>query len=50
MVLAMHDMLIALVFLAFVASPALFAAMPVSKRQERPERHAKGVGLLPASR
>ncbi len=46
----MYDLLIALVFLAFVASPAIVAAMPISKRQERPEKHAKGVGFLPASR
>ncbi len=46
----MHDLLIAMVFLTFVASPALFATMPLSKRQERPESHAKGVGFLPASR
>ena len=24
--------------------------LPISKRQERPEKHAKGVGFLPASR
>lgn len=46
----MQDLLIALVFLTFVASPAIVAALPLSKRQERPERHAKGVGFLPASR
>lgn len=46
----MYDLFIALVFLAFVASPALFASMPLSKRQERPESHAKGVDFLPASR
>jgi hypothetical protein len=50
MVRAMYDLLIALVFLTFVASPAIAAAMPVSKRQEAPERHAKGVGFLPVSR
>jgi hypothetical protein len=50
MVRAMYDLLIAVAFLTFVASPALVAAMPVSKRQERPESHAKGVGFLPASR
>ena len=50
MVRAMHDLLIALVFLTFVASPALVAAVPVSKRQERRESHAKGVGFLPVSR
>ena len=46
----MHDLLIAIVFLTFVASPALFAVIPLSKRQERPENNAKGVGFLPASR
>jgi cytochrome c oxidase assembly factor CtaG len=50
MVRAMFDLLIAFVFLTFVASPALVAALPVSKRQERPERHPKGVGFLSASR
>ena len=50
MVRAMFDLLIAFVFLTFVASPALVAAMPLSKRQERPERHPKGVGFLSASR
>lgn len=50
MVTAMHDLLIAVVFLAFVASPALVAVMPLSKRQERPSSHAKGVSFLPASR
>ena len=50
MVRAMFDLLIAFVFLTFVASPALVAVMPVSKRQERPERHPKGVGFLSASR
>jgi len=50
MVRAMYDLLIAFVFLTFVASPALVAVMPVSKRQERPERHPKGVGFLQASR
>ena len=46
----MHDLLIAIVFLTFVASPTLSAAMPLSKRQERSESHAKRVGFLPASR
>jgi hypothetical protein len=50
----MHDLLIALVFLTFVASPAIVAAMPLSERKIRPERRAKGVGFsissLPASR
>ena len=50
MVRTMQDLLIALIFLTFVASPALFAAMPLSKRQKLPESHAKGVGFLPASR
>jgi len=50
MVRVMHDLLIALVFVAFVASPAIVAAMPLSKHQEQPESHAKGVGFLPASR
>jgi hypothetical protein len=50
MVRAMHDLLIALVFLTLVASPAIVAAMPLSKREERPESHAKGVDFLPASR
>jgi hypothetical protein len=50
MILAMHDLLIAIVFLTFVASPTLSAAMPLSKRQERSESHAKRVGFLPASR
>jgi hypothetical protein len=52
--LLMHDLLIALVFLAFVASPAIVAAMPPSERKERPESNAKGVEFpipsLPASR
>lgn len=50
MVRVMHDLIIAVAFLMFVASPALVAAIPVSKRQERPERHPKGVGFLQASR
>ena len=50
MVPAMHDLLIAIVFLAFVASPALFAAIPLSKRQERPETKPRAFGFLPASR
>ena len=50
----MYDLLIALVFVMFVASPALAAAVPVREREEEPEGHAKGVDLpivsLPASR
>lgn len=48
MVRAMHNLLIAIAFLAFAASPAIVAAVPVSKRQRRPARHAKGVDF-PAS-
>ncbi|MGD0347687.1 MAG: hypothetical protein ABSA85_13075 [Terracidiphilus sp.] len=39
----MHDLLIAFVFLTFVASPAIVAAMPLRERVKRPERHANGV-------
>jgi hypothetical protein len=50
----MHDLLIAAVFLTFVASPALVAAMPRTERVKRPERRAEGVDFpfssLPASR
>jgi hypothetical protein len=47
MVLAMHVLLIAVVFLTFVASPTLFAAMPLSKRQERPESNARASAFFP---
>ena len=39
----MHDLIIALVFLAFVASPAIAAAMPARKRRTAPEHSAKGI-------
>jgi hypothetical protein len=50
MVRAMHDLLIAVAFLMLVASPAIVAAVPASKRQERPVSRARGVGFLPTSR
>ena len=52
MVRAMHDLLIAVAFLTLVASPAIVAAVPIpiSRRQERPANHAKGVGFLPTNR
>jgi hypothetical protein len=52
MVRAMHDLVIAVAFLILVASPAVVAAVPIpiSKRQERPADHAKGVGFLPTHR
>ena len=46
----MHDLLIAVAFLMLVASPAIVAAVPISRRQERPANHAKGVGFLPTNR
>jgi hypothetical protein len=50
----MHDLFIAVVFLAFVASPAIIAALPRREHVKRPERQAKGVDFpissLPASR
>ena len=46
MVRAMHDLVIAVAFIMLVASPAIVAAVPVSKRKERPESRAKGVGVL----
>jgi len=39
----MQDLVIAVIFLAFVASPAIFAALPISARAKRPERHTEGV-------
>jgi hypothetical protein len=50
MVVSMHDLLIAVAFLMLVASPAIVAAVPVSKRQERPESRARNAGFLPANR
>jgi hypothetical protein len=36
----MHDLLIALVFVTLVASPAFIAAMPFKEEDEAPETHA----------
>jgi hypothetical protein len=51
---SMHDLLIAALFVLFVASPALAAAMPMRERGERSGSPAKGVDFpapsLPASR
>jgi len=45
----MHDLLIALVFVTLVASPALVAAMPFKEDDETPERHAESVDLAAPS-
>ena len=45
----MHDLLIALVFVTFVASPAIVAAIPVREREEEPESRANGVDFPIAS-
>jgi len=50
MVRAMHDLLIAVAFLMLVASPAVVAAVPVSKRQERPGSRTRNAGFLPTNR
>jgi len=49
MVCSMHDLLIALLFIAFVASPAIVAALPVRERDEQPESSTKEIDL-PATR
>ncbi len=50
----MHDLIIALVFVTLVASPAIAAVMPARKRRSAPECQAKAIefpaATLPASR
>ncbi len=50
----MQDLIIALAFLALVASPAIAAALPLRRREVGPAGHANGVDFpassLPASR
>jgi len=50
----MQDLFIAMVFLVFVASPAIVAALPTSERVKRTERHTEDMDFplssLPASR
>jgi hypothetical protein len=45
----MHDLLIALVFVTLVATPAVVAAMPSKDEDETPERHAESVDLVAPS-
>jgi hypothetical protein len=46
----MHDLLIAVAFLMLVASPAIVAAVPVSKRRERPESRARNAHFRSTNR
>lgn len=39
----MHDLLITVFFLTFVASPAIVAALPISKRVKRPEHQTEAL-------
>jgi len=45
----MHDLLIAMVFVTLVATPALVAAMPFKDEDETPELHAESAELAASS-
>jgi hypothetical protein len=45
----MQDLFIALVFLTFVASPAIVAALPIGGRIKRTEPHVKNMDFLRSS-
>ena len=46
---AMHDILIALVFVSMVASPALVAAFPQDEDEEGPEARSEGMNASTAT-
>lgn len=41
----MMELLIALVFVAFVASPAIIAMLPAARRKERPASQSKSLNV-----